>query len=433
MPHPTHILTYLADRPWACYPDTMQQLLAIALREQGDIAQAAQIRETRQQRLYAVLAQDGRPLDQSTHVVIRDGVAILPIEGPIFRYADWFTEVSGGATIDTLARDFALALAAPSVHTILLHIDSPGGETNGIAQFAAQIAAAEKPVIAFGSGMVASAAYWLASAADEIVTDSTTMTGSIGTVMIMPNPEMRSSRDIEIVSSRAPYKRPDIRTESGRDYVQQLVDAMTDVFVADVAQYRGVTVETVYTDFGQGGVLVGQYAQDAGMVDRIDTLERTLTRVRDHRAPQKGFFAMAGLTVTSDTTILHELLEQPVGLQALQDENETLKARLQDLEMQHQQAKDAEAKTHAAAFAERLIREQRFTPACRADLEMLATSLTPDQFAAFDRLCQAQPVHDRTQEQVVSTVLPLDRAPAPNDREVAKQQVRAYLNGAGRK
>jgi ClpP class serine protease len=269
--------------PWAVTEDMLRTMLEIAARENTasglEVAQAIRTdRLTRQ----AVMLADGRPLDGTKSMIVRDGIAIQLVEGPIFRRADFFTEVSGGATVDTLAKDFALALDTPTVRSILMVFDSPGGEVTGINEFAAAIYAARgrKPITAYVEGIGASAAYWLASATDRIVIDRTAVVGSIGVVMAVRDPSKTNARDIEFVSSQSPNKRPNPLTEGGKSQLQTLVDDMAAVFVASVALHRGVSEETVVTNFGAGGVFVGQAAVDAGLVDGLGSFESTLANLQ---------------------------------------------------------------------------------------------------------------------------------------------------------
>jgi ClpP class serine protease len=63
--------------------------------------------------------------------------------------------------------------------------------------------------------------------------------------------------------------------------VQAVVDAIADVFVSDVARYRGVSTDAVEADFGQGGVFVGRAGVDAGLVDGVGSFEQALAGVAD--------------------------------------------------------------------------------------------------------------------------------------------------------
>src|ERR1051325_7282815 len=121
--------------------------------------------------------------------------------------------------------------------------------------------------------MGCSAAYCIASAADEIVTDATALVGSIGVVAAMPMPE---GDEIVFVSSQSPHKHPDVTTEDGKADIQATIDALAQVFVESVARNRGVSAETVLSDFGQGGIFVGAAGVAAGLADRLGSYEETL-------------------------------------------------------------------------------------------------------------------------------------------------------------
>lgn len=244
----------------------------------------------------------GRPLNNTYDVELRDGVAILNVTGPLFRYANLFTQISGATSYDLLARDFQAALVNPQVGAILLNIDSPGGEANGVSEFADQIVASRgrKPVVAYVGGLGASAAYWLASAADEIVVGDTALLGSIGTVMTITDSRERDAkngvRTYEVVSSQSPYKRNDVSTPDGLSRYQALVDSLSDVFVDKVASYRGTDRDTVLKNYGQGDVLVGRAAVAAGLADRLGSFEGVLSELASggYRRPVKSGAAASG-------------------------------------------------------------------------------------------------------------------------------------------
>ncbi len=253
------VLDTICTAQWLITDEWLATIVAIADRSQSDIQ--------------AVLAARGEPLANTEGVVMRDGVAVLPVRGPIFRYANLFTQVSGATSLESLATDFGQAVANPAVKAIVLEVDSPGGMAAGISEFAAQVRAASqvKPVVAYVSDMGASAAYWIASAASQLVISDTARVGSIGVVM----QAQRSAEDgtIKFISSQSPLKQARPDSEAGQRLYQQQMDQMAQVFIDAVASYRGVTAEKVTTDFGQGFTLVGAAAVAAGMADRLGTLE----------------------------------------------------------------------------------------------------------------------------------------------------------------
>lgn len=258
------VLTAIQAELWAITPEALHQVIAIA---QG-FGESPE----------AVAAKLGRPLDNTQTVTRRGNAAIVPITGPIFRYANIFTQVSGATSVQTLATDFTEAVRDPTVKAIVLEVDSPGGMMAGVSEFAGMVrdATRVKPVIAYASHMATSAAYWIAAAASEIVVADTALLGSIG---VVSRASLRKDDGtVEIVSSQSPNKRLDPGTDEGRARYQAQVDALAQVFVDAMAQYRGVSVDTVLSDFGQGGVLVGADAVKAGMADRVGSLEAVLRR-----------------------------------------------------------------------------------------------------------------------------------------------------------
>jgi ClpP class serine protease len=230
-----------------------------------------------------VAARLGRPLDNAHAVAMHGSTAVIPVNGPIFRYASLFSDISGATSAEVLARRISGGARRPAVAGILLEIDSPGGEVSGTAELAAMIRAA--PPSASRSTPT-----WTTSGhrpptgcpprPSRITASSTAILGSIGVVSALPNPEKRDAKDIEFVSSQSPKKRADITTEAGRAQVQTVVDA-SRTSSCDVARYRGVSTDAVLSDFGQGDVFVGQSAVDAGLVDGIGSFEQALAAFAD--------------------------------------------------------------------------------------------------------------------------------------------------------
>src|SRR5699024_5901761 len=144
---------------------------------------------------------------EHTHTVTnRNGVAVIPVTGPIFRYANLFTRISGATSTEVLATDIQAALDDPSIKSIVLNIDSPGGVASGINELANLIYAGrdKKKITAYIGGTGASAAYWIASAAHEVVIDDIGLAGSIGAALsVKLGKKDDGSTPYEIVSSNA--------------------------------------------------------------------------------------------------------------------------------------------------------------------------------------------------------------------------------------
>lgn len=244
---------------WAITPEMMRTITEIA-RDNN--------------RSYDAVAKElGKDLRDANAASIRDGVAVIKVSGPLFRYANLMTRICGATSYELLAQDFNKAVQNPNIKGILLDIDSPGGEVNGCSELSDMIyqARGTKPIIAYASGACCSGAYWIASACDKILAADTAILGSIGVVSIFEKDD--EDKTIEIVSSQSPNKRPDINTEEGKAKIQARVDELAEVFIAKVARNRGITAVDVVKEFGAGDVSVGQYAVRNGLADGLSSFE----------------------------------------------------------------------------------------------------------------------------------------------------------------
>lgn len=270
--------------PWCITAEAMEAMLSMAARDPLPDDEIAR----RMHGPKSLALRNGKRREDSGRMTMHGPVAVIPIDGPIYRYADIFTRASGGVTTDSLARDLQHALDDPKVSGILLAIDSPGGEVTGINELADMIYAARsrKPIVSYIEGYGASAAYWIASAADLVVADDTALLGSIGTIMGVPDPTKRPSYRIDFVSKQSPKKKPDVTTDAGRAVIQQLVDELTDVFIAQVARNRGLAADDILAI--EGGLLVGQQAVDAGLADVLGSEEGAVSALTQGTLPTRG-------------------------------------------------------------------------------------------------------------------------------------------------
>lgn len=263
------------QQPWAISEEGLRLVLAVWSR--GELF--PDVRER------ALQERDGEPLENAHQTTVRDGVAIIPVCGPLFRRASLFTEISAATDYGTIRKDLATALADPAAKAIILEIDSPGGEVNGCGELAQAIYAARgvKPIVAYVGGTGASAAYWIASAADKIVAAETAILGSIGVRTALVDDSKRDAmegiREIELVSSQSPGKRDAPVDDEVVARAQAHIDELASVFIAAVARHRGVSTGVVQSRFGQGDVLIGQRAVEAGLADELGTFEQTLKQL----------------------------------------------------------------------------------------------------------------------------------------------------------
>ena len=268
--------------PWAITPEGLQRVLEIT----GKHANGDEID------IDAVSAKLGRPLDNTRNITVRDGVAIIPVSGPIFRFASFFHSISGATSVENISTDFNKALENPAVKSILFDVDSPGGQVSGIQELAKMIfdARGKKPMTTYSGDLSASAAYWLGSATDEFFAAETARIGSIGVVAVYGDSSKAAAKagheEFKFISSKSPRKQPDPRTEEGASDIQAVVDDLADIFLSDVARNRGVSVQTVEDEFGQGSVMIAEKALASGMIDGVSTYEDVLSSMTSGTTPK---------------------------------------------------------------------------------------------------------------------------------------------------
>lgn len=273
--------------PWACEPAVHAQVIDIYMRHaRGELADLA-----------AIQAQLGRPLARKEQgYELRNGVAVISVEGVIVKRMNMLTNVSGGASTELVGRDIESAVADPAAKAILLQIDSPGGAVEGVQELARVVrgAAAKKPVTAVADSKMLSAAYWIGSAASEIyATSETTMVGSIGVVMkhldVSKGEERIGIKTTEIFAGK--YKRiaseHEPLSDEGRATLQGMVDYIYSVFVDDVARYRGVSASEVLNSMGDGRVFMGSQARAAGLIDGLATVDELVAHLASGTRPNR--------------------------------------------------------------------------------------------------------------------------------------------------
>jgi capsid assembly protease len=216
-------------------------------------------------------------------------VAVIPMIGIISHRMSMMSEVSGGGggSTQALTAQFRQALGDTNCKAIVFDVDSPGGSVEGVTELASEIYSArkQKPITAVCNGMACSAAYWLASAASELVCTPSGQCGSIGVYMVMQDAsEALKNEGIKITILKAgKYKAEghpaEPLTDDARNFLQGQVDTIYSMFVKAVAQQRGVSQGSVRDGMGQGRSLLATDAVKANLADRTGTLDSVLARL----------------------------------------------------------------------------------------------------------------------------------------------------------
>lgn len=267
-----HLVQYVMSTPWELHPTKLLELLSVlAFRAAGG--------EFTPQEIAARIGAPQPATGQS-----RGAVAILPVYGVLSHRMGSLEESSGGMSTEQIGRMFDAAQADSSIGTIVLDVNSPGGTVPGVQELAAKIRAAkgQKPVIAVANDLMASAAYHIASQADEIVGIPSSRVGSIG--VYAAHEDLSKALEAEGITvtllSAGKYKTEgnafEPLSEEAKAFLQARIDVAYQQFVSDVAVGRGVTAAAVSGGFGQGRALGAPEALAAGLIDRIATFEDVL-------------------------------------------------------------------------------------------------------------------------------------------------------------
>ena len=317
----------LQTRDWLIEPDALRAMAAAAEEARG--------------RDPGSVSRQPHPL-----LTIDDGIGVVSIDGPILRKPDLFARIFMGAT-DSEEIGGALREAADrdDIRAVFLDIDSPGGTVAGTPELAAAVSTLNdsKPVYAFSSGLMCSAAYWIASQARAIYATPSARVGSIGVVQAVIDDTARlHAAGIKVeVFAVGKYKAMGAPgtplSDDQRELIRtNLAETARDFHAAVLAKGRSIPAEAM-----EGQTFSGRQAQRfnlAGMVpDRAEAMRRL--RVY-HAAVDTGARAMS-------TALEDQLAQARTQIESLQAENKQgadqlaeARTRITDLERDQQAQAD---------------------------------------------------------------------------------------------
>jgi signal peptide peptidase SppA len=309
-----HVVRWFREQPWALMPETFAIAVdMLKFRAAGGRLTREEVRSRlgadlkaerpREQRYdpdtgefyqEAYDYETGQPLgyrSQSGGALRRDAtvVSVLGVIGVISQRASMADDMSGpgGTSVERLTSSFRASLADPAVKAIVFDVDSPGGGVYGIQELADEIRATrgKKPMAAVANSLAASAAYWIAAAADDLVVTPSGEVGSIGVYAAHEDLSGALAQEgvkVTLVSA-GKYKveaNPfEPLTEEGRLAIQGRVNDYYTAFLRGTAKSRGTTPDAVAKGYGQGRVVGAKQAVEENMADRIDTLDETVRRI----------------------------------------------------------------------------------------------------------------------------------------------------------
>ncbi len=217
-------------------------------------------------------------------------IAVIYVEGPITSGESRSGALLAGRSAGerTIRRKLRRARTDRQVRGVVLRVDSPGGSAlaaDGIAREVARLKRSGKPVIASFGGTAASGGYYVAAAADAILAEPTTLTGSIGVysgkfatselqeALGVSTTSLSRGRHASIYSLSRPWD--DVQ----RARMQALVDHTYDRFKEHVAEGRGLEPAQV-EELARGRVWTGRAAHEQGLVTQIGGLHDAILKAR---------------------------------------------------------------------------------------------------------------------------------------------------------
>lgn len=284
-PRYRHILRAVYETPWAILPARLATILAIVHERVSGYTPTLDEIEAR---IAAGQEDHGLEVHAGSQTQRATGsVAVLPILGTLTQRGGMTATSEPLTSTARVGQAFRLLMADPSVSAIVLEIDSPGGTVDGVQELADEIfkARGSKPIVAVANSTAASAAYWIAAAADEIVVTPSGEVGSIGVFAAHQDLSAALEQEgvkISLISAGKfktegnPYQSLDAEA---RGAIQARVDDYYRAFTGAVARGRGVGVQAVRGGFGEGRMVGAQEAVRLGMADQVATLDDTIRRV----------------------------------------------------------------------------------------------------------------------------------------------------------
>lgn len=221
--------------------------------------------------------------EQSPLMTMAGDTAVIDVQGVMQKRESLWTAIGLATSTETVAKAVDAATADSKTRSIILRIDSPGGNVDGQYRLVESVrqANAVKPVFAQVDGMAASAGYWLASQARRVYAGPGDEVGSIGVrLMLYDFSRMFEMAGVEAVAvDSGKYKSAGAYgteiTEEHRAYFQSMVDSYFADFLGDVKAGRRMS-QARATEVGDGRMFTAKQAVENGLIDGIQTLDATL-------------------------------------------------------------------------------------------------------------------------------------------------------------
>jgi len=243
-------------------------------------------------------------------IEIGDKIAIVKIQGAISSDSMKIPFQTSIATSSKIVEYLEAAEKSNAIKGIILEINSPGGTVLASKDIADKVKSIEKPVVALIRDMGTSGGYWVASAADKIVADPMSVTGSIGVISAyLEFSELFEKYGItyeglksgELKDIGSPFKK---LTDEERKILQSKIDRIHEYFIKEVSTNRKLS-EADTRELATGVYFLGEEAKELGLVDYLGSRELAINVTKDLADIEE-----ASIVTYEETTDLLSLLSK---------------------------------------------------------------------------------------------------------------------------
>lgn len=205
------------------------------------------------------------------------GIAIIRIYGVLTKKTEAFDHILDMTSYENIHEEIESALEDKSIETILLDIDSPGGEVNGVFDLADFIyeSRTKKRIIAIANDDAYSAAYAIASSAEKVFVSRTSGVGSIGVIAShIDQSRFDEKQGIKYTTVFAGSRKNDLNphepmTSESLESLQKEVGRLYEMFLQLIARNRGLSIEKIRST--EAGLYFGEKAVEIGVADGVTT------------------------------------------------------------------------------------------------------------------------------------------------------------------
>ena len=246
-------------------------------------------------------------------------IAVVPVEGTIASADSTVGGVQSTVTPEGLEAALDQAAGDETVKGVVLEVNSPGGGVTASDQMHQSILdfkeSSGKPVIVSMGDTAASGGYYISTAADEIVANETTLTGSLGVIITLTNfseaadkygisQEVIKSGEFKDIGSSFRELKPE-----EREIFQSIVDESYAEFVSVIVEGRGLPEDRV-REIADGRIYSGEQAKNLGLVDEFGDLETAAGDARERAGVDEATVVRYVMPETFSDVLLARLAPQ---------------------------------------------------------------------------------------------------------------------------